>query len=197
MAKHKRKTSRRRRRGMSEAGTRKRRRRSSSRGLLGAAGALSKTNLIESGKELVGGGIGGFVGGKLYHLTAGQKPFNKFLAFGGASVAAHLFGFKNMAAGLAGSYGFALAAGMPGMSEDDDEEMEEHEYTDREALSEMADAEDENGRPMFLMDDGNYYYAEELEEGEDDDDDEDGNMSATELLADSGMYPSYANISNY
>lgn len=192
MAKRKRK-SHRRRRSLSEGLSRRRRRPRRSSGFLSAASsALSKSNLMETGKELIGGGIGGYLGGGLYKMMPNASPMQKALGFGAAAFASHLFGFKNMASGLAGSYGFALSAGMPGMSEN----MEEHDYADRDALTDMADAMDEDGKPMFLAGDGNYYYQEELEEGEDDDDDDDQMSARPELLADS-IYPSYVNSAGY
>lgn len=156
--------------------------------------ALSMNNLMETGKELIGGGIGGFAGGKLYKLmtngTTVYTPLQKLLAFGVSAFGAHMFGFKNVASGISGAYGFATSTGMPGMSEDD---MEETEYTDGDALSELADAMDEDGNPMFIGDDGEYHYMEELEDDDDMNDDEE--MSA-QLLSDT-EYPAYVNVSNY
>ena len=193
MAKRKRKHSRR-RRGMADGMASKvRRRRSTRKGGLLSASAFNSSNLMASGREIVGGGIGGFIGGKLYHYTASYSPFQKLLAFGGTAMASHMFGYKNMASGIAGAYGFAVATGQPGMSEG---EMEDNEFADDDALSEMADGMDESGNPMFLAADGNYYYMHELEEGEMEEDEmeEDESMSA-QLLASS--YPDYVNVSGY
>src|SRR5258708_6924062 len=193
MAKRRKKTAtRRRRRGMSEGMSAKVRRRRRSTGVRRSGSALSTGNLIETGKELVGGGIGGYAGGKIYHMTQSYTPAQKLFAFGGGAFAAHFFGFKNVAAGIAGSYGFAVATGMPGMSEGED--MDEHDYTDKNALSEMCDAMDEDGNPKFLTEDGDYVYANELNDDDDMNDDDDG-MGAR-LFSDTD-YPAYVNVSNY
>jgi hypothetical protein len=188
MAKRKAHTKKRRRthrKGMSDglSAKRKSRRRSSGGGkMLG----MSKTGMVAAGKDIIGGAMGGYAGGKIYHMTATYTPIQKLLAFGVAGMAANMFGLPNVGAGIAGAYGFALAAGMPGMQEG---EMEETDYTDKAALEEMADAMDEDGNPMFLADDGELHYLHELEPVDEDD------MSASELLAAellaAGDYPGY------
>ncbi len=185
MAKRKRKTTtRRRKRGMSEGMAGKVRRKRRRSGM--SSNALSTKSLVETGKELLGGGLGGYAAGHLNKMSSSYTPMQKTLAFGLSAFAAHMFGWKNVGAGIAGAYGYAMQTQQPGFSEDN---MEEHDYTDKDALSEMCDAMDEDGNPLFLSG-GQYYTMEEIEDMEED---EDG-MSA-QLLADE--YPSYINSANY
>lgn len=173
---------------MSEPGRKTRRRRSGGRGRRrrGLSEIFSPATFKEAGITTLWGTGGGMAANGIDRLGAAEASpiIRGVIHIGSAMVVSGVFRQRELAAGMAGGYGYTLLDSLLGdtaMSED----WDDADYADDDAMSEdYPDALDEEGNPMFLAEDGNLYYLEEFDLAED----------GTMYLAESGiarMYPDY------
>lgn len=179
MAKRKRKTSRKRRLS-SNKGLSRRGRSRSRKGLLSEM--FSPQAATQTGRAVLSGIAGGMLSKGIDRLLPVENQLTKGLIQLGASfVMGAVLKVPNLGAGIAGAYGAGLAERL--FSPRPMGEMENEEYADPDALSAYPDALDDNGRPMYLAENGEFYYLEEFE--------------LAETFQSPEMYPRYVNSSDY
>jgi len=182
MAKRKR-THRKHSRPMSELSKRRkspvrRRKHSRRKGMLSEL--MNPATATQSAKAVFSGAVGGFAAGYLDEPTQTMQPIVRGAVFLGASfLASSILKMPNVGSGIAGAYGLLLNRKMQGLADD----FEQTDYAE-ETLNASPEFLDENGKEMFLADDGEFYYLEEFET------DEDENQMSANYLAE--YMPGYA-----